>query len=89
VIYIKAGTYSEQVNVGKNAKNLMIYGDGIGQTILTGSKSVTGGSTTFLSATLGKKKTHSTQISPVRNFQATLFSLLLSLSSLCVFEMGV
>ncbi len=62
VIYIKAGTYSEQVNVGKNAKNLMIYGDGIGETILTGSESVTGGSTTFLSATLGKKKTHSTQI---------------------------
>ncbi|CAK9871325.1 unnamed protein product [Sphagnum jensenii] len=55
VIYIKAGTYSEQVNVGKNAKNLMIYGDGIGQTILTGSKSVTGGSTTFLSATLAVK----------------------------------
>ncbi len=93
VIYIKAGTYTEQVNVGKNAKNLMIYGDGIGQTILTGSKSVTGGSTTFLSATLGKKKTHSTQIrrilSPFRNFQATLFSLLLSRSFLCIFKMGV
>jgi hypothetical protein len=30
-------------------------GDGIGKTIITGSKSVGGGATTFNSATLGKK----------------------------------
>ncbi|CAK9234546.1 unnamed protein product [Sphagnum troendelagicum] len=55
VIYVKAGTYSEQVTIGKSAKNLMLYGDGAGLTILTGSKSVAGGSTTFLSATLAVK----------------------------------
>ncbi len=55
VIYVKAGTYSEQVTIGKSAKNLMLYGDGAGLTILTGSKNVAGGSTTFLSATLGKQ----------------------------------
>ncbi|GAB2245318.1 hypothetical protein Droror1_Dr00000811 [Drosera rotundifolia] len=51
VIHVKAGTYKEQVNVG--SKNIMLLGDGIGKTIITGSKSVDGGSTTFKSATVG------------------------------------
>lgn len=51
VIYVKAGTYNENVEVGKNVKNVMVVGDGIGKTIVTGSKSVGGGSTTFKSAT--------------------------------------
>ncbi|KAL9359811.1 hypothetical protein Peur_047934 [Populus x canadensis] len=51
VIYVKAGTYNENVEVGKKVKNVMIVGDGIGKTIVTGSKSAGGGTTTFKSAT--------------------------------------
>lgn len=54
VIYVKAGVYNEQVNI--KGKNIMLVGDGIGKTIITGSKSVGGGSTTFNSATVGKQK---------------------------------
>ena len=52
VIYVKAGVYNEQVEI--NAKNIMLVGDGIGKTIITGSKSVGGGTTTFRSATVGE-----------------------------------
>lgn len=54
VIYIKAGTYKENVEVGTKLKNIMFLGDGIGRTIITSSKSVGGGTTTFKSATVGK-----------------------------------
>ncbi|KAL9665245.1 hypothetical protein QQ045_020659 [Rhodiola kirilowii] len=50
VIHVKAGVYNENVQI-KN-KNIMLLGDGIGKTIITGSKSVGGGSTTFNSATV-------------------------------------
>ncbi|XP_022941906.1 pectinesterase 2 [Cucurbita moschata] len=50
VIYVKAGVYSENVEI--KAKNVMLIGDGIGKTIITGSRSVGGGSTTFKSATV-------------------------------------
>ncbi|KAK4803077.1 hypothetical protein SAY86_001280 [Trapa natans] len=52
IIYIKAGTYKENVEVGSKLKNIMFVGDGIGKTIVTGSRSVGGGSTTFNSATV-------------------------------------
>ena len=51
VIHVKAGVYNEQVEI--KAKNIMLVGDGIGKTIITGSKSVGGGTTTFRSATVG------------------------------------
>ena len=55
VIYVKKGTYTEQVNIPKNNKNLMMYGDGPGVTIITGSKSVIGsGLSTFYTATFGE-----------------------------------
>jgi pectinesterase len=54
VIYVKAGTYNENVEVGQKVKNVMVVGDGIGKTIVTGSKSVGGGTTTFKSATFGE-----------------------------------
>ena len=54
VIYVKKGTYNEYVSVPKGKKNLMMYGDGPGNTVITGKKSVVGtGTTTFLSATFG------------------------------------
>ncbi|KAL0924666.1 hypothetical protein M5K25_005515 [Dendrobium thyrsiflorum] len=51
VIYVKAGTYNEQVQIKSSMKNLMIVGDGIDKTVVTGSKNVVDGSTTFRSAT--------------------------------------
>ncbi|CAK9186345.1 unnamed protein product [Ilex paraguariensis] len=51
VIYVKAGTYKENVDFG-SMKNIMLTGDGIGKTIITGSRSVDGGSTTYKSATV-------------------------------------
>lgn len=53
IIYIKAGTYEENIQVPSSMENIMFVGDGIGKTIVTGSKSVDGGSTTFNSATVG------------------------------------
>ncbi|XP_054803640.1 pectinesterase 2-like [Prosopis cineraria] len=50
VIYVKAGIYNEQVEI--KLKNIMLVGDGIGKTIITGSNSVGGGTTTFRSATV-------------------------------------
>lgn len=55
-IYVKAGTYAEQVNVYKNTNNLVLIGDGMNQTIITGSLHVANSTnmTTFKSATLSK-----------------------------------
>ncbi|TYK17508.1 pectinesterase 2 [Cucumis melo var. makuwa] len=50
VIYVKSGVYNENLDI--KAKNVMMVGDGIGKTIITGSRSVGGGSTTFRSATV-------------------------------------
>lgn len=54
VIYVKAGVYSENVEIKRTTKNLMVVGDGIGSTIVTGSKNAQDGSTTFRSATFGE-----------------------------------
>ena len=54
VIYVKSGVYKENLNIGSKLKNVMLVGDGLRWTIVTGSKSVGGGSTTFNSATVGK-----------------------------------
>ncbi|CAK9187767.1 unnamed protein product [Ilex paraguariensis] len=52
VIYVKKGTYKENVEIGKSKKNVMIVGDGMNLTIITGSLNVVDGSTTFNSATV-------------------------------------
>lgn len=54
IIGIKAGVYKENVEVGKKKTNIMFLGDGRSNTIITGSKNVVDGSTTFNSATVGK-----------------------------------
>lgn len=54
VIYVVAGIYNEYVFIAKNKENLMIVGDGINRTVITGSRSVLDGWTTFQSATFGK-----------------------------------
>ncbi|KAL4584487.1 hypothetical protein LXL04_009089 [Taraxacum kok-saghyz] len=52
VIRIKAGVYHENVEVPATKTNIMFVGDGRKNTIITGSRSVKGGSTTFNSATV-------------------------------------
>lgn len=53
VIYVKKGVYKENVEVGKKKRELMIVGDGMDATVITGSLNVVDGATTFNSATLG------------------------------------
>ncbi|TYI55233.1 hypothetical protein E1A91_D11G127500v1 [Gossypium mustelinum] len=52
VIYIKAGSYLENVEVVKKKKMLMFVGDGIGKTVVKASRNVVDGFTTFRSATV-------------------------------------
>ncbi|KAL9463584.1 hypothetical protein AB3S75_001403 [Citrus x aurantiifolia] len=52
IIRIKAGVYRENVEVTKKHKNIMFIGDGKTRTIITGSRNVVDGSTTFKSATV-------------------------------------
>ncbi|KAI3711939.1 hypothetical protein L1987_70488 [Smallanthus sonchifolius] len=54
VIGIKVGVYRENVDVPSNKQNLMFMGSGRTSTIVTASRSVAGGSTTFNSATVGQ-----------------------------------
>ncbi|KAG4916826.1 hypothetical protein JHK87_054383 [Glycine soja] len=51
VIHVVAGVYEEYVSIPKNKQYLMMIGDGINQTIITGNRSVVDGWTTFNSAT--------------------------------------
>lgn len=54
VIRVKEGVYYEYVEVPKSAKNVVLIGDGIGKTIITGNRSVVGSNiTTFATATMG------------------------------------
>ncbi|KAK4779826.1 hypothetical protein SAY87_015932 [Trapa incisa] len=52
VIYIKTGTYLENVEVASKKTNLMLVGDGIGKTLVKGNRNVVDGWTTFRSATV-------------------------------------
>ncbi|KAF6162074.1 hypothetical protein GIB67_041902 [Kingdonia uniflora] len=53
IIRIKAGIYRENVDIPKTKTNIMFLGDGRSSTIITGSRNVVDGSTTFNSATVG------------------------------------
>ncbi|MQL77326.1 hypothetical protein Taro_009732 [Colocasia esculenta] len=50
IIHIKAGRYEENIKVGRKKKNLMFVGDGMGQTVISGSRSVYDKYTTFHTA---------------------------------------
>lgn len=54
IIYIKRGVYSENVEIGNDLKNIMFLGDGLRYTIITGNRSMSGGFTTYSTATVGK-----------------------------------
>ncbi|KAL8500361.1 hypothetical protein ACS0TY_020098 [Phlomoides rotata] len=51
VIHVKEGIYEENVDIGSDYSNIVLLGDGIGRTIITGSRSVVDGDTTYKSAT--------------------------------------
>ncbi|KAM0952286.1 putative pectinesterase [Dioscorea sansibarensis] len=51
VIYVKKGVYKETVRLEKKKKNVMIVGDGMDSTVITGSLNFVDGTTTFNSAT--------------------------------------
>ncbi|XP_076925641.1 putative pectinesterase/pectinesterase inhibitor 24 [Bidens hawaiensis] len=51
VIYVKKGVYFENVRVEKPKWNVMMIGDGMDSTIVSGSKNVVDGTPTFQSAT--------------------------------------
>ncbi|KAF7850873.1 hypothetical protein BT93_L4892 [Corymbia citriodora subsp. variegata] len=53
IIYVKKGFYRENIEVGFNNNNIMLVGDSMRNTIITSSRSVGGGFTTYSSATAG------------------------------------
>lgn len=54
VIYLRKGHYKEYVVVPKYKKNIMLLGDGINKTVITGKHNFVDGWTTFNSSTFGK-----------------------------------
>ena len=53
IIYIKRGIYRENVEITKKKWNMMMIGDGMGATVITGNRSYIDGWTTYASATFG------------------------------------
>lgn len=52
IIHVKAGVYHEQVSIKKKKINIMLIGDGMDSTVITGNVNVFDGNTTFRSATV-------------------------------------
>ncbi|KAG5061693.1 pectinesterase-like [Glycine soja] len=52
VIYVKKGTYKENVEIGKKKTNVMLVGDGKDATVITGNLNFIDGTTTFKTATV-------------------------------------
>ncbi|KAG6513076.1 pectinesterase-like [Zingiber officinale] len=53
VIHVKAGVYKEYVEIPSSMENLMMTGDGIDATVVTGNRSVKDGYRTFQTPTFG------------------------------------
>lgn len=53
IIYVKKGVYRENIEVGINNNNIMLVGDNMRNTVITSSRSVGRGFTTYSSATAG------------------------------------
>lgn len=54
VVYVKRGVYRETVEVKKKKWNLMLVGDGAGNTVITAHRNYVDGYTTYRSATVGE-----------------------------------
>ncbi|CAL5376844.1 unnamed protein product [Camellia sinensis] len=55
VVYVKKGVYNEYVEISKKKWNLMMIGDGIDVTVISGNRSFIDGWTTYRSATFAVK----------------------------------
>ncbi|KAI3471054.1 hypothetical protein Pfo_027717 [Paulownia fortunei] len=53
VVYVKRGVYRENVLISRTMNKVMLVGDGLRYTVITGSRSVSSGFTTYSSATVG------------------------------------
>lgn len=53
MIYIKKGLYKENVEIKKKKWNIMMVGEGIDVTVISGDRNFKDGWTTFRSATFG------------------------------------
>jgi len=62
VIFVKRGVYHENVEIKKKKWNLMMIGEGMNATVITGNRSFVDGWTTFRSATFGKNTPHGLHI---------------------------
>ncbi|CAJ1949758.1 unnamed protein product [Sphenostylis stenocarpa] len=51
IIHVKSGVYNEKVQIGEKLHDVMLVGDGIDKTIVTGNRNVVQGSSTMGSAT--------------------------------------
>lgn len=83
VIHVKRGVYRENIEISKSLKNIMLVGDGLRYTIITGSRSVVGGSTTFNSATVGKRRVFNS-LYLLYDFHIHIFSLLTTLKNIFI-----
>ncbi|XP_027907542.1 pectinesterase 3 [Vigna unguiculata] len=54
-VYVKEGSYVENIDLDKNTWNVMIYGDGKDKTIIVGSRNFMDGTPTFETATFAVK----------------------------------
>ncbi|XP_065851734.1 putative pectinesterase/pectinesterase inhibitor 22 [Euphorbia lathyris] len=52
IIYVKKGIYKENIDMKKKKTNVMLIGDGIGKTVVTGNRNFMQGWTTFRTATV-------------------------------------
>lgn len=73
VILVDAGVYEEYVVISKKKKYLLMIGDGINRTNVTGNRSVADGWTTFNSATFGKRFLIITMVTISPNFFSDFF----------------
>lgn len=85
MIYVTAGVYEEYVVIAKNKRYLMMVGDGINHTVITGDHSVNDGWSTFNSSTFGNTKIPSyilhfteSNYSVIFALQKTIYTLLMS-----------
>ncbi|KAK3041925.1 hypothetical protein RJ639_002233 [Escallonia herrerae] len=54
IIYVKRGVYRENIDMKKKKTNIMLVGDGIGATVVSGNRNFMQGWTTFRTATVGE-----------------------------------
>ncbi|XP_004510571.1 pectinesterase 3 [Cicer arietinum] len=55
VVYVKKGEYIENIDIDKKTWNVMIYGDGMSETVVLGSRNFMDGTPTFETATFAVK----------------------------------